>query len=219
MLPLLSLILDSLLFLPVRAEYLNTSANPLDSLLVLNSARKGGVNGRQMGTSDSGWFKLTATIPDKSKPSKLRVGPKLWSWQVPNALRGDYWIVAAGDDSGVTGSKPYTWAIISGGAPGVASNGLCKTGSKWPLEAQIQTNNIGLWFFTRETQASDAKINVMLQKAKALGLDTSVLSKVTQDGCTYPTSSISAPNPATSASPAPPPAVVVTVKSRRLRWF
>lgn len=212
--------------LAVRALYHNISSNPLDGLLVLNSARKGGVTGRPMGTSDSGWFKLTATLPDKSQPSKLRVGPELWGWEVPNLLRGDYWIVAAGNDTGATGSKPYTWAIISGGVPQVSSNGLCKTGSVWPLEADIQTNNIGLWFFTRETVASAAKINVMLQKAKDLGLDTSVLAPVTQVGCTYPDTPPPAPAPVpaptpnanATAAPSPPPAAIVTIRLRR-RWF
>ena len=136
---------------------------------------------------------------------------------------GDYWIVAAGTDSGAPG--PYSWAIISGGAPGVKSNNLCKTGSPWPLEARIQTNGIGLWFFTREEVASEAKINVMIKKAQDLGLDTSVLKKVTQQGCVYPQDPTPTPAPtpaptptpgASSPSPYPPPSVVVTT---RRRWL
>lgn len=195
----------------VKAEYKNLSANPLDGLLVLNSARKGGVNGRAMGTSDSGWFKLTASVPDRSRPSKLAVGPQLWGWNTPLSLRGDYWIVAAGPE--VNG--PYTWAIISGGVPKVASNGACKTGSTWPLVAASQTNGIGLWFFTRDVVASAVMIETMTKKATSLGFDTSVLKVVQQAGCDYP--DISPPPP--SPPPLPPgvkPVVVIQKRNSKL---
>ena len=39
--------------------------------------------------------------------------------------------------------RSYDWAIISGGAPGVSSNGACRTGYKISFLTKFQTNNIG----------------------------------------------------------------------------
>lgn len=100
---------------------------------------------------------------------------------IPNSLRGDYWIVAAGPSP----SGPYEWAIISGGPPKTVSGSACKTGSRWPLVAKVQTNDIGLWLFSRTPTGSAAQTEAMRAKAKALGFDLGVLRTVQQVNCTY----------------------------------
>lgn len=77
----------------------------------------------------------------------------------------------------------YEWAIISGGAPEVdGRDNLCLTGTK--LENRFQTNNVGLWLFSR-TQVDPAGTAIMLERARQLGLDTSQLLPVAQEGCLY----------------------------------
>lgn len=42
------------------------------------------------------------------------------------------------------------WAIVTGGRPNRRSNGACATGSALGLVRRFQTNNVGLWLFSRK---------------------------------------------------------------------
>lgn len=179
----------------VRAEYEPLHPDDiLDGVLVKNYANEGRVNGPAMGTSGSGssasFPQITAIIPDRSQPSKLRVGFGFGGLRLPDNdfFKGDYWIVAAGNDkniaAGAEGFPGYDWAIISGGPPTTRSNGACRTGSRVSLFARFQTNNIGLWLFSRKP-VDPANTAKMRSVASSLGFDLSVLVDVVQEGCTY----------------------------------
>lgn len=185
---------------------------------VNNYANEGGINGPVVGTSEvNGGPRTTATIPNKRRPSKLRVGITLGGGESFPGIRlgrgGDYWVVAAGqseDPANRSGNlygqwllgagirahgdeccvqcactvmraracaarllhsrcaahlpahpptdapssqppfPPPDWAIVTGGRPSRRSNGACATGSPFGLVRRFQTNNVGLWLFTRK---------------------------------------------------------------------
>lgn len=172
---------------------------------VNNYANDGAVNGPVVGTSEVGGGPLTtATIPNKRRPSKLRVAISLGGGDAFRPIQlgrgGDYWVVAAGQsvnpadrsgnlygergawglcrDGGMgkewgngqlgvpvavcrcslacphlpssTHPPATDWAIVTGGRPNRRSNGACATGSPFGLVRRFQTNNVGLWLFTRK---------------------------------------------------------------------
>jgi len=156
----------------VRARYTQLENGRIN---VDNSARVGSIDGPEQ---NEGNFQLNAVVRDAEEPSKLAVGPPF----LPPILYGPYWVVAAGpyspDDVEWTGS--YEWAIITGGEPGQeTSNGKC-----------IGTGNFqneGFWLFTREQVASPELVEELRAIADGLGLDTSLLVPVAQEGCVYDT--------------------------------
>lgn len=42
------------------------------------------------------------------------------------------------------------WAIVTGGRPNRRSGDACAAGSRFGLVRRFQTNNVGLWLFTRQ---------------------------------------------------------------------
>jgi apolipoprotein D and lipocalin family protein len=155
----------------VRARYTRLDNGRIG---VDNFARIGSVTGRPQNPNG---FQLNAIVPDEEVPSKLAVGVPF----IPPASYGPYWVVAAGpyspDDEEWTGN--YEWAIITGGLPGFETgNGCIGTG---------RFQNEGFWLFTREQVASQETIDELRAIAESLGLDTSVLVPVQQEGCSYGT--------------------------------
>ena len=89
----------------------------------------------------------------------------------PPRVRAQYWVVDVSD--------VYDWAIVTGGPPSVpTSNGLCTT-----LTAGF--NDIGVWLLHRNPQPPADVVRKMHSRARELGLDTSALQDVAQDGCEY----------------------------------
>ena len=151
----------------VRAQYIPVdSSKPLNGVTVRNYANRGAVNGPVVGTSGAGSGfpgRLVASVPNKNDPSKLSVGIAAPISNRP-LFGGPYWVVAIAED--------YSWAIVTGGAPRTATpEGLC-----FPKE--------GLWFFARSPVDVGATAQ-MQQRAEQLGLDTSVMVPVEQEGCSY----------------------------------
>jgi len=103
---------------------------------------------------------------------------------------GQFWVVAVGDSA--DGSN-YDWAIVSGGAPTTSTDYGCIPG---PANATKQSfvngaqvpcllhNCPGLWLFSRQP-VDRANTAVMMQTARRLGLDVTVLRSVPQKGCDY----------------------------------
>ncbi|KAI7844839.1 hypothetical protein COHA_001493 [Chlorella ohadii] len=175
----------------VFAEYQPLREDPLDGLLVNNYANEGAVNGPVVGTSEVADGPLTtATIPNKRRPSKLRVAISLGGGESFRPIQlgrgGDYWVVAAGQsvDPADRSGNLYDWAIVTGGRPNRRSNGACATGSPFGLVRRFQTNNVGLWLFTRKP-IDPVNTQLMMGKLAELGLDPSGLLDVQQQGCTY----------------------------------
>lgn len=166
----------------VRASYEPLDADDLtEGLRVVNYANRDRVNGEAMGTGGDTFFPLVASIPDPNQLSKLQVGPDIGFLPgVQQLAMGDYWIVAA------NGSKPgeYDWAIISGGLPKRETDNGCATGNSLGLLRRFQINDIGLWFFSRRAVDPQGTA-VMEDVAQGLGLDTSELVDVQQEGCLY----------------------------------
>ena len=50
----------------------------------------------------------------------------------------------------------------------------------------VQTNEAGLWLFTKEAEPEEETVEMLKQKASDLGFDLSVLLPVDQKGCQYP---------------------------------
>lgn len=154
----------------VRANYTETApvypGSKLE-LIVDNYAREGSVSGSDQSGSA---LTLAASIKDLSDPSKLVVGPTF----LPVIFRGPYWVVA-------TSEQPYQWAIVSGGPPTVQGNDGCKNAE--PSLFNANGNGEGLWLFTRDPVASEETVSMLVDTAKHLGFDTSVLLPVEQKGC------------------------------------
>ena len=159
-------------FYCVRARYTVDDAG--DEVEVLNSARRGGVDGDDTNARGT---RLRAVTEDKdASTSKLLVGPAF----LPRFTYGPYWIVAVSPDA-PDPELGYEWAIVSGGAPTRLTdpeNGLCSTGE--------DMNDSGLWLFTREPTVGADVVERMRATARDAGFDTSVLKPVTQEGCEYP---------------------------------
>jgi len=153
-------------FFCVRASYKQLGD---DAVQVLNTANKGSVDGPQQNDGPP----LKAVIPDLSDPSKLKVGLEF----LPNESYGDYWVVFAGPDEG-----PYDYGIVSGGPPTLEGidGGGCVAGTP------VQTNEAGLWLFTKEAEPEEETVEMLKQKASDLGFDLSVLLPVDHQGCQYP---------------------------------
>lgn len=105
--------------------------------------------------------------------SKLIVGPKQFLQAAPlpvlAAALGPNYRVAAFDD------EDYSWAIVISGTPDVpGKDGLCKFGG-----------DSGFWLFSREPVPSDETREAIEAAAVEIGLDTSDLTPVPQEGCKY----------------------------------
>jgi lipocalin len=129
-------------------------------ILVFNQARRGSVTGQSVGTS----MLLNAIVVDSAN-GKLAVGPPF----IPTSAYGPYWVVAAS-------SKPYTWALISGGPPAQqGANGTCKTASGG---GGFNGSGEGLWIFVRDPTSPN--VNTYIKEARdaaaAKGFDLSAYS-------------------------------------------
>lgn len=161
----------------VRAEYVPLdAANPLGGVLVKNYANRGKVNGPPVGTSGAAGGssipgRFIGVVPDPSVPSKLSVGFALGQSNTP-VMGAPYWVVAVGPQ--------YEWAIITGGAPNTPGTNGCTTSG--PMGSTL--GNSGFWFFSRKP-VDPVGTAAMEAEATRLGLDTSVLLNVEQQGCTY----------------------------------
>lgn len=139
--------------------------DPLAGVYVNNYANEGEVNGPQVGTNIDGSFPGTfIAVPEPSQRSKLNVGFALPGSDVPANVGSNYWVVALDKDN-------YSWAVIVSGAPDTPSGDGC-----------IQNN--GFWLFVRDPKDQSAAAAAEAA-AKELGLDTSALLPVEQDGCLY----------------------------------
>jgi len=111
--------------------------------------------------------KICAKIVDEAA-GKLKVAPCF----LPQALAGDYWVIAFDKSEG--------WALVSGGPPTIAGpTGGCRTGTS--------TNGSGLWIFTRAESRDEAVISKVRAVAAAKGFDLTVLVDVDQSKCTAST--------------------------------
>jgi len=161
-------------FFCVRANYTETApgTGPLfqseAELIVDNYAREGSTSGSD---SFSRGIPLRASIVDLSQPSKLLVGPPF----APVRARGPYWVVAVSE-------QPYEWAIVSGGPPTIQGAGGCRN-QEPDRENNRNGNEEGLFLLTREPVAPNSTVDMLVEKASALGFDTSVLLPVEQEGC------------------------------------
>ena len=150
----------------MRAEYRRDKNS--SRILVFNQGKRGSVTGALQGTN----MLLNAVVRDESN-GKLAVGPSF----LPDSLYGPDWVVA-------TDSRPYTWAIISGGPPTLkGANGTCKTASRsFDL---MNGNGEGLWLFFRTPTPDSAAVTAVRDIAAQMGYDLLVLLPVRQEGCTY----------------------------------
>ena len=176
----------------VRAEYIPDDSfcflcNDKPRVVINNSASRGSTTGEQIGGDPSTTFRGIVRNPDKD-PAKVSVG------FLPDLLVFDatYWVVAAGtyaelvpDTSRFTLGEHYDWAIVLGGAPKKeGANGKCL-----PDPGLLNFN--GFWLFVRTPDVSSEVVEAIEAYASdVLGLDTSVLMDVEQQGCTYPTSAL-----------------------------
>jgi apolipoprotein D and lipocalin family protein len=178
----------------VRAQYIPVNPSNFSAgISVLNYANNDTVNGPAVGSVPGLGAPIVAFPAGEANSStgasKLAVGIV---FALPAYLAGDksafgpYWVVAVGTDP-ATGQ--YTWAIVSAGLPTVPFNGACRTGE--PGATGRAVNGEGLWLFSRK-QVDTNNTALMLQKAKDLGYDTSVLLPVEQKGCTYAGSEVPA---------------------------
>lgn len=134
-------------------------------LSVFNYGNIKQVNGKAMNANNA--TVLCARQKDPKQGGKLLVAPCF----LPNLFAGDYWILDIGGEGG-----RYDWAIISGGQPKVKFDDGCTT-------KETGINGSGLWLFTREPVASPDVIAMMKDKLHAMGVTTSRLVPVPQDGC------------------------------------
>lgn len=171
---------DQLFCVRARYEYVDAQ-DKSKGVVVYNYANEKKVNGKPRGTNGSGsegsaFSALRAFVPDPSQPSKLEVGPnffqQIFGRRVAQIFYGPYWVVALDPD--------YQWAIISGGAPKIETDGGCVPGRR----VFRRLNGKGLWLFSRKP-VDPAGTAIMRAKAQELGFDTSVLLNVEQEGCEY----------------------------------
>lgn len=171
----------------VRAQYVpNDPANLTAGIGVWNYANNNTVNGEAVGSVPGLGPPIVAypagNASSNTGASKITVGLVALQQQFlagNTAVFGPYWVMAVGTDQ-TTGQ--YIWAIVSAGLPSTPSNGACRTGSADGSRPQV--NGEGLWLFSRQPD-DPANTQLMLQKAKDLGYDTSVLLPVKQEGCKY----------------------------------
>ncbi|KAJ3091228.1 hypothetical protein HK102_001246 [Quaeritorhiza haematococci] len=185
------------------AQYTRVKTDKID---VFNYGNEAKVNGKVVSA------KLVGRVPNLNEPSKLKVGQ---SWiPFGTTFYAPLWVVATGDlvpappqqnqqnqqqqqqqqqqdvklqhtQQQSTQSSPsqlqYEWAILSAGEPRSQSNGKCAANGFGVLTDQGR----GLWLFTRSPTVDPSVVEKMVQKAEELGLDTSILNPVTQEGCEY----------------------------------
>eukprot|EP01062_Namystynia_karyoxenos_P056853 TRINITY_DN47781_c0_g1_i1.p1 TRINITY_DN47781_c0_g1~~TRINITY_DN47781_c0_g1_i1.p1 ORF type:complete len:256 (+),score=112.27 TRINITY_DN47781_c0_g1_i1:79-768(+) len=145
-----------------------------DVVAVFNDANDGKVNGPvAQNFSKPGFGPLCARVPDAGEPAKLLVAPCF----LPNALGGDYWIVAAGPSA-----DNYEWGLVSAGQPSVERDDGCTT----PVECSgVSATKCGLWMFARKPIAEQATMDALAAAAKKAGISTDLLIDVPQAGCSY----------------------------------
>jgi len=152
----------------VRANYTLVDAQTIS---IWNTARRDAVSGRDRNAR--GLFKLRGIVEDVETPSKLAVGLSF----LPTFTYGPYWVVATDTtpESDEFAERGYSWAIISGGPLTTPRGveGLCEPSG-------------GLWLFVRDPLVSENVVDQIKANARELGIDTSVLLPVDQEGCTYP---------------------------------
>jgi len=137
-----------------------------DVVDVSNYGNQGRVNGEVQGGTDNG--RLCGRVTDEA--GKLRVAPCF----LPNIFAGPYWVAGLGETDG-----KYDWAVIIGGQPKeFASDGKCTT-------SLTDINNSGLWFFSRTPTAPTEQIEKMQKVIEELGVSSSLLIDVPQEGCRY----------------------------------
>jgi hypothetical protein len=127
------------------------------------------VNGQQENLKN---VTLCARQVNQSDPGRILNAPCF----IPNFLAGPYWVLAAGPSQ-----NNYTWAIISGGPPNTTyPDGNCST-------KLTGTNGSGLWLFTRYRYGlnADNDVNYMREFLENMGITTSQLLNVEQEGCNY----------------------------------
>eukprot|EP00210_Caulerpa_lentillifera_P007243 g6930.t1 len=157
-------------------------ADIFDGLIVYNYANLNQVNGQSIGSSGSGrdaglFSNMEAIIPDKNQPSKLMVGLSVLRSFAP-LLYGPYWVVAAGTNA----EGKYAWAIVSGGAPEIATSKGCRTARSYL--SRFQVNGVGLWLFSRKP-VDPENTAIMRKVAIKLGFDIDDLMPVEQMDCLY----------------------------------
>lgn len=142
-----------------------------DAITVNNYGNVGAVNGPNTGGD------LCATRPDASnEPGKLKVAPCF----LPTFLAGPYWVAALDEDN-------YEWAIVVGGQTSIEAENdatLCSTAEDAGF-LNLNGNNEGLWFLTRDQVANATMLADMEGAAVAAGIDTSRMLEVQQEGCLY----------------------------------
>lgn len=108
----------------------------------------------------------------KKDAGELRVAP---CFLAPEIAGGPYWVIAYDEKEG--------YAIVAGGDPyvPVKPDG---DGQHWTCTYNAALiNNSGLWIFTRKRAYDAALVAKVIGIAEGMGLDTSVLVKVNQEGC------------------------------------
>eukprot|EP00884_Botryococcus_braunii_P019894 jgi/Botrbrau1/6589/Bobra.0189s0016.1 len=178
------------------------ASNPYDGVVLYNYGNYFTVNGPLVAGSggpikspflNTTVFQLVAQVQDP--PSKWKIqpnfpGPLLGTLLnvlgVPNPIpvysAPNFWVVATGTAPGKPG---YDWAIVTGGPPTFPNNqnGKCAMASPDPITQSM--NTLGFWFYTRDPVVPKSLIDHMYQVSSDLGLDTSQLLPVEQQGCTY----------------------------------
>lgn len=168
----------------VRALYQRRGTSD-GAFLVQNYSNKEKVNGEVMSSQTMPGTKNMRGIlafPVKTgnaatRASKLKVGPTFLEPFYKAGLEsifGDYWVVAI--------DPAYQWAVVAGGAPTRSTPNGCSGGL--PILYQVQTNGVGLWFFSRKMVDPEGAAK-MAEVAKGLGFDVSRVKPVTQAGCKY----------------------------------
>jgi lipocalin len=141
---------------------------------VFNGANKGSVNGQRTTAN------LNGIIKDPAFPSKASVGPRF----LPSLFYGPYWVVEAGSYSDLLEDKTsfdgenYEWAIISVGAPDVATQNGC-------LPGVGRLNPEGVWLFSRKAIVPAEVTEKLTALAASKGFDVTALKTVVHEGCSY----------------------------------
>jgi lipocalin len=143
-----------------------------DAITVMNIANKGSINTPTAGNGPS----LCAYLDDE--PAKLKVAPCF----LPPIFAGQYWVASLAVD--------YSWAIVVGGQPDqdgeCADENLCTTREAGIIPfLPTLGNGQGLWFLTRDQNASDAILASMEAAAEAAGICTANMLPVVHEGCLY----------------------------------
>ncbi len=112
---------------------------------------------------DSGDFLCAKQTEPDTDPAKLAVSPCF----LPSFASGPYWVLEYDESEG--------YALISGGQPNIETENGCRTGS--------ETNDSGLWIFTRSQARDEALIQKVRQLAAQQGFDLTVLNDVDQTNC------------------------------------